>query len=316
MAPTAYDPPVVARDYAEYTAEARRRFDELWAVRRGLADRQRRAVEGVGHALRHGSMDRAIPERRLLYLDLTGPRPLAAIALGDLDTASHITWHLQGVGITPDTAMWGTVREAGQVLLEQRRVGAPNPASIAWLGYRPPGYLMALSAIHAKAGVPRFVEDYLRLQRFRPDRPHLALEGHSYGSIVAVLALEHLARVMPPGQPLVDAVVSTGSPGLPSRFRDSVESLRIRDERLFDAVARSDYIARAGRWLGQLSGARSRVGRELGVEARPELGLHPVTGHNSSHFVPGSLQSVYGYRDPGTTSLRNIARVTTGLAPI
>ena len=137
-------------------------------------------------------MDPAIPPRHLLYLDLDGPEPLAAVAVGDLDAATHVTWQLSGSGIRVRTAMWGTAREAGQLLLEQRVVGAPNPAVVAWLGYSSPGLLRAVSNRAARTAVERLTHDLLTFARLRPDRPFTAMEAHSYGATLAAHALEKL----------------------------------------------------------------------------------------------------------------------------
>lgn len=320
-----------ATNYAELTAEAHRRFLRLHRRRESLPPRHRRAVEGVAHALRPGSMNRAIPDRHLLYLDLSGPTPVAAVAVGDLDAATHVSWHLSGVGIRPDTAMWGTVREVGQIVLEQRRVGAERPAGIVWLGYTPPVFAEALFPFRARAAVPRFAADFLQLLSFRPDRPHISIEAHSYGASVGAHVLEAIARWgrgrrpgpavvelarLSRGERLVSAFIMSGAPGIPARFGRDPSRLGIGEERVFDAVAPDDWIARLGRLAGRLLCNRSAFGRRLPVAALPELGLLPVTGHNSSHFVPGRSQTTYGYRDAGTRSLRNIALVTTGREPV
>ncbi|WP_102159064.1 alpha/beta hydrolase [Zhihengliuella halotolerans] len=320
-----------ATNYAELTAEAQRRFWRIHRRRESLPPQHRRAVEGVAHALRRGSMNRAIPERYLLYLDLSTPTPVAAIAVGDLDEATHVSWHLSGVGIRPDTAMWGTVREVGQVVLEQRRVGAERPAGIVWLGYTPPVFVEALFPDRARAAVPRFAADFLQLLTFRPDRPHISFEGHSYGAAVAAHVLEAIAQRDRHQRPsravvelsrlardeqLVKAFIMIGSPGIPARFGRDPGRLGIGEDCVFDAVAPDDWIARFGRLVGRVLRNRSPFGRRLPVSALPELGLLPVTGHNSSHFVPGRSQTTYGYRDAGTRSLRNIALVTTGQEPV
>nr|WP_231366258.1 alpha/beta hydrolase [Zhihengliuella flava] len=288
-------------------------------------------------------MNRAIPARHLLYLDLQAPTPAAAIAVGDLDTATHIVWHLSGVGIRPDTAMWGTVREAGQVVLELQRVGrdlpAPvRPACIAWLGYTPPVLFESLFAARARAAVPRIAADMRQLLRLRPDGPHVAIEGHSYGGSVAAHFLEALAEHPPRRlwglrktsddvahlaarcagrqEPLMDAFVMLGSPGIPTRFGRDPELLGLPVAHVYDAVASSDWIARGGRLIGKLLGNRGPLGSRLPVDALPAQGLLPVTGHNSSHFVPGRSQTLFGYRDAGTRSLRNIARIITGQEPL
>ncbi|GER22384.1 hypothetical protein NCCP1664_08810 [Zafaria cholistanensis] len=298
--------PDTYRALAERAAE---RFERLKRLRDALPQRGKAAIDGVAHALAD-SMDPAIPPRHLLYLDLEGPEPLAAVAVGDLDAATHVTWQLSGSGIRVRTAMWGTVREAGQLLLEQRAVGAPDPAVVAWLGYSSPGLLRAVFNRAARTAVERLTHDLLTFARMRPDRPFTAMEAHSYGATLAAHALEKLRGES--AAPAISALATTGSAGMPRRIAGNPGLLGIPAERIFEAVASDDLLARAGRILS----GRALVGRRFAVDGLPELGLLPVTGHNTSRFVPGAARARHGYRDPGTLSLRNLALVTTGSLPL
>lgn len=300
-----------AESYSELTRRAELRFAAAKDRRSALPQRRRAALDGVAHALRAGSMDPAIPQRHLLYLDLEGPEPLAAVAVGDLDAATHVTWQISGSGIRAATAMWGTVREAGQLLLEQRAVGAEDPAVVAWLGYPAPGLLRAVFNTSARAAVERLTHDLLTFARLRPDAPHTAVEAHSYGATLAAHALSSLASAHRAVR--IDALATTGSAGMPRRLAREPALLGVPGGSLFEGVAADDHLARAGRLL---SGRALLEGRRFGVDGLPGLGLLPVTGHNTSRFVPGSRSPSYGYRDPGTQSLRNLALVTTGRAPL
>ena len=304
--PRTPDPP---RTYRALTERATERFERLKRVRDAMPQRRKAAIDGVAHALAD-SMDPAIPPRHLLYLDLDGPEPLAAVAVGDLDAATHVTWQLSGSGIRVRTTMWGTAREAGQLLLEQRAVGAPNPAVVAWLGYSSPGLLRAVSNRAARTAVERLTHDLLTFARLRPDRPFTAMEAHSYGATLAAHALEKLRGET--SAPVVSALATTGSAGMPRRIAGNPGLLGIPEGHIFEAVAADDLLARAGRLLS----GRTLVGRRFAVDGRPALGLSPVTGHNTSRFVPGATPGARGYRDPGTLSLRNLALVTTGFHPL
>ncbi|MEW1981391.1 alpha/beta hydrolase [Citricoccus sp. NPDC079358] len=125
--------------------------------RETLGARQRSALDGLVHALKPDSMDRSYPERHLLAYDLgTALRPAsAAIAVGEPSTASHLTWQVSGMGILVHTAMWGSVREAGQLWAAQRDAGVPRPCVVAWLGYHPPGPWGVLSGQSALRGGAR-----------------------------------------------------------------------------------------------------------------------------------------------------------------
>lgn len=297
------------RTYRALTERAAERFERLKRVRDAMPQRRKAAIDGVAHALAD-SMDPAIPPRHLLYLDLDGPEPLAAVAVGDLDTATHVTWQLSGSGIRVRTAMWGTAREAGQLLLEQRAVGAPDPAVVAWLGYSSPGLVRAVSNRAARTAVERLTHDLLTFARLRPDRPFTAIEAHSYGATLAAHTLEKLRGES--AAPAVSVLATTGSAGMPRRFARDPDLLGIPEERVFEAVAADDLLARTGRILS----GRTLVGRRFAVDGRPGLDLLPVTGHNTSRFMPGAPRGARGYRDPGTLSLRNLALVTTGFHPL
>jgi hypothetical protein len=304
-----------ATSYAQLCDRAEALLDR-WKTRRDAQTQPvKAAIDGVAHALDSGSMDAAIPARRLLFLDLEGPEPLAAVAVGDLDTATHVTFQLSGAGIRARTAMWGTAREAGQLAIEQAAAGAQRPAVVAWLGYPAPGLVRALVNGTARTAVERLAFELQRFARLRPDAPHTAIEAHSYGATLAAHTLARLAGrpTASVRAPRIDALATTGSAGMPRALAIHPERLGVETHRIFEGVARSDWLARWGRTL---SGRLLVPGRPFAVDGNPELGLFPVTGHNTSRFVPSAARPSYGYRDPGTLSLHNLARITTGADPV
>ena len=79
------------------------------ARRDGLGRQARSALDGIVHALKPEGMDPHLPARHLLDYVLEGPDgPRAVVAAGDPATATHLTWLVSGMGIRPQTAMWGT----------------------------------------------------------------------------------------------------------------------------------------------------------------------------------------------------------------
>ncbi|GAA5228217.1 alpha/beta hydrolase [Paeniglutamicibacter antarcticus] len=298
-----------AGDYAQLSESAHRRFEALCAIRGKLRATHRQALDGTAHALRRGSMDPAIPARHLLYLELSNREPLAAVAVGDLDTATHVTFQLSGTGIRARNALWGSVREAGQLYLEQQKVGIAAPAVVAWLGYPAPNLASALLGVAARKGLHKLGQDLGDFLRLRPDRPHLALEAHSYSAAIAARVLDAES-----GYAMrVQSVATIGSAGIPRYLCDAPERLGVPIGHVYEAVAPGDHLACLGRVL---SGRKPFTGREFAVGARPELGLSAVTGHNTSQFRADAAPGARGYRDPGTLCLRNLALITTGQEPL
>ena len=295
--------------YARLHEHAAFQFEALCAIRGRLREAHRRALDGAAHALRPGSMNPAIPARKLLYLDFSGCEPLAAIAVGDLDTATHVTWQLSGTGIRARNALWGSAREAGELYLEQRKVGIEAPAVVAWLGYRSPSLGTALLNASARRGVSVLSHDLEIFAALRGDQPHLALEAHSYAASLAAQVLDARADFAH----RVDAFVTIGSAGIPRYLAKDSGRVGVSAGKLYTAIAPQDGLAGWGRLL---SGRKDLAAQSFTVAAREDLGLAGASGHNTSQFLPSDPHPSYGYRDPGTTSLRNIALITTGQAPL
>ncbi len=154
---------------------------------------------------------------------------LAAIAVGNPDTAQNVSVAVPGVGSTTRDSLPGMVNEANNLRNEQLRqltaAGKPaSAASIAWMGYTPPPNPMNASNDDAaiQQGWMTMTDDTARaaapdlanyLEQLRTTNPgtHLTLLGHSYGSLTSSLALQDLnAHGLHP----VNDAVFYGSPGL------------------------------------------------------------------------------------------------------
>lgn len=155
----------------------------------------------------------------------TGKPVLAAIAVGNPDTARNVSVTVPGISSTTKDTLPGMVTEAQNLRLEaerqMRNAGVPgSAATIAWMGYEPPpNPLTTLSPADALAtmgdGQARAGADSLSsyLEQVRASNPtgHITLFGHSYGSLTSSLALQELnAQGLHP----VNDVVFYGSPGL------------------------------------------------------------------------------------------------------
>ncbi|MFV9632784.1 alpha/beta hydrolase [Mycobacterium neumannii] len=174
----------------------------------------------------HDALGKA-PETYLTMFDPrtgTGKPVLAAVAVGNPDTAKNVSVSVPGVGTTPGSlpdmvTEASNLRDTAQRQLD--RVGTPGSvAAIAWLGYdAPPNPIDTKSPAdlwttmtddQAHAGAAG-LSSYLQEVRANNPDAHVTLLGHSYGSLTSSLALQdlHAQGVHP-----VNDVVFYGSPGL------------------------------------------------------------------------------------------------------
>ncbi len=196
-------------------------FDEYRDATGRLAD-----IDAIQQAMK-------TPESYLTQLtvpDNPGKPLLAAVAVGNPDTAQNASVAVPGVGSTTRDTLPGMVNEASNLRNEQLRqltaAGKPaSAASIAWMGYTPPPNPLndqgldnatlahvwsTMTDDTARAAAPDLA-NYLEHLRTTNPGTHLTLLGHSYGSLTSSLALQDLnANGLHP----VNDVVFYGSPGL------------------------------------------------------------------------------------------------------
>ena len=182
---------------------------------------------------------RGHPERKLMLFDTTsGERVHAAIAVGDPDTADHVSVTTPGMNTTVRSSMGSMVSEATTLrrqalnqLARTRGREAEGVAAIAWIGYDAPQVHMpdtgsdvadamatAVTAqgiyqvSHddvAKAGAADLARFYDGIAAAHGGAPlDLTAIGHSYGSLTTGLALQQ------PGDHAVDNAIFYGSPGI------------------------------------------------------------------------------------------------------
>ncbi|MGW6692852.1 alpha/beta hydrolase [Rhodococcus sp. NPDC054953] len=265
---------------AEVSA-ARARLDEIDSVARALDD----------------------PERRLLVYR-GGAEVRAAVAVGDVDRADHVAVFTPGVNST----VGGDLGRYADALTRVRASGArqlgavgrdESVATVVWMDYRAPqldpaepfdalrdAVVDLAGGAAARSGAESLASFLRGLTAARPGEMHLTAVGHSYGSTVTGLALQH-------GPAGVDDAVFLGSPGVGA---DDVTDLGLAPGRVYAADAPGDLIADLG-----VYGADPDT--LAGVTVLPTAArdsLTGVTGHS-------------GYLDPGSASLDNVAAVVAGL---
>jgi pimeloyl-ACP methyl ester carboxylesterase len=267
------------------------------------------------------------PSRQLITL--TDDRPaLAAVAIGDLDTANVITYNLPGMGTyTTDMQLWS--QSAQNLYDQQGALGATaQRAVVAWIGYKtPPVGADAAFGSYAARGADAITTAVLGLRASRASdysMPLVNIVAHSYGSTTAANALSATNLG-------IRSFVNLGSAGIDQSIPNAAA---FNAKFVYAAEANGDREARWGR-LSRNDPRRPNFGAQVfGVDGAPDLGLLPVTGHApilhspwnddptsafwAKYTDPIVFQreydehfETYGYLDAGTESLYNVAVAVT-----
>lgn len=253
--------------------------------------------------------------RYLLSFSADRP-PLAAVSIGNPDTASNVTYAIPGMGTTTRSMTGWT--NAAQNLFDEQLHAAPerDSAVVAWIGYRTPpiplsqGQFEVMSNDLAQEGAEKLSKALAGLVATRDDPVALNIAGHSYGTTTGSIALT-LA-----GTPRVETFVAMGSAGLPETI-DSASDLNV--DSVYTGQARNVLPGlESGQgdqwaWVGRLSpehpvdpASSSFGGRVFGADG--DNGMRPVTDHIA---LVGSGEG-WGYFDLGTEALRNAALALSG----
>ncbi|MBF4461455.1 MULTISPECIES: alpha/beta hydrolase [unclassified Rathayibacter] len=278
---------------------------------------RREAVKAEWEALVdiEDSLDRPVGGDQRFLISLTNDvPPLAAVSIGDLDTATSVTYAVPGMGqTTTDISRWAKASQNVQSLLP------PGSAVVAWVGYEMPPVpsiddldLSVLEVNDAVAGGAALASAVRGLVAVRGDtlpKPHAV--GHSYGSTVIAASASR-------SDVAFGTVVTLGSAGLP----DSVKSVGdLNVEAVYSGQARSKYPGETesgdeAAWVGRDLSRDHHVnpvdpdfGAEVfGVESGGDTG-RVVTNHGALMSDDGALA---GYLDKNSESLRNTARALSG----
>lgn len=258
----------------------------------GLEQTEKRlaALDAIADTLAKGN-------RQLLVLDNSSTEDtLAAIAIGNVDTATHVAVFVPGLDsdVRGDIGRYDTDMQALADIAEQSVPPNESVACVTWMDYRAPhtGWSL-LDPNRSVAGATAAVVGAARLRTFldgidasRRTDPHLSLLGHSYGSLTAAHALRDAAGTG------VDDMVVVGSPGLGV---GTVHELSVPPGHLFVGEAANDIVADLGAFGADPSSLD-------GVRTLP-------TG------ASGVLQGSHGhseYLTDGTTSQHAVAMVVVG----
>ncbi|PPI53041.1 alpha/beta hydrolase [Rathayibacter toxicus] len=233
--------------------------------------------------------------------------PLAAVSVGDLDTATNVTYAVPGMNTTT-TDMDGWTKGAQNL---QSSLGAGS-AVVAWIGYKAPSVMNVSSSDAARAGGAKLASALKGLDAVRHSSlPRRGILAYSYGTTAAAFAL-----IDP--EVHVDTFVTLGSAGLPDFINtadklhaDKVYSGQALDIPLF-LPGPGDRYAWMGRQFSEdhhVDPVAADFGSHIfGVGSGGDAG-RPVTTHDALVSDDGKEA---GYLDQKTESLRNTVRALRG----
>ncbi|TGD84757.1 hypothetical protein BayCH28_25290 [Mycolicibacterium sp. CH28] len=295
------------------------------------------------------------PDRKLMLLDTqSGRQARAAIAVGDPDSADHVSVTAPGLNTTVHDAIGGMADEAMHVRQEAMHQldlagrSSESVSAIAWIGYDPPqvpgtddigaslvgGYEVSHDTV-AKAGAVDLSRFYDGLTAVHQGPLDLTAIGHSYGSLTTGLALQE------PGSHGVDNALFYGSPGIEAT---TPQQLGLQPGHVFTMETPDDpiqwvydgpKIARgAAPALPGPFGGLAEVGLGAAdLTGAGDFGPNPAANPNFTHLQTGSvtvpdgrsLQAASGHSDYPRwddahnqlyTTGYNIAAVIAGTTPI
>ena len=251
--------------------------------------------------------------RQLLVLDNSSyEETMAAVAVGDVDTATHVAVFVPGLGSTVHGNLprydcdMENIKNTVQQLVSHDP--AQYAAAVTWLDYQAPQLGWSLldpdrtvaSGAAAQAGADRLIPFLNGLDAARASDPHLSVLAHSYGSLTAATALRDDTGV--------DDFVALGSPGLGTH---SLADLQIPVGHVFAAEATGDIVADLGafgRDPGALDGITllsteqtDSAGRSIGHSDYLTEGS--ASGHNTALVVADRSEEAVIRTRPGLLDL-------------
>ncbi len=286
------------------------------ALRKSLTDLQKQhdVLRNIQDALKgpRGSTAR----RQLISLTQDNP-PLAAVSVGDLDTAGSVTYAVPGMGTTTsDMTGWTKAAQNLHDLLPQ------GSAVVSWIGYETPPVpalennidVGVLDVNRAVAGGQKLAGALGGLVAVRGETaPQLNIVAHSYGTTTAAVALTQ------PGIQ-VDNFITVGSAGLPDNVHTAADlnagqvySGHARDKMPGESESGDQWA-----WTGRENSRDHHVN-----PMKPEFGSYAFgtdTGGDAGRVVTdhsaliGDDGGQAGYFDKRTESLKNTVWAIKGEA--
>jgi hypothetical protein len=299
-----------AQDMADLTEKYGMSYVDLVA--------QQKSAEAIRDAL-----DKAPDEgpiRQLVSFDLRNGTAVAAISVGNLDTADNATMLVPGIQTTVEENMSGWTKTAQNLYNEQAKIanqydmlgedGEPlTVAVVAWLGYDTPGMppfdpgvWNDDAAREGGADLALALDGVSAARDWGTNDERLDVVGLSYGSTTAAAALELTSA---------GTFVALGSPGVPGSVVDATY-LDVAKGQVWATEAVKDNVADMGRW----SGRQDPTSLDFGAQVFGSDGSDEYKGTNThGGAVHTKGDQNYGYLDSRTESIHNVGLITLGLPP-
>ncbi|KAF0846015.1 alpha/beta hydrolase [Nocardia caishijiensis] len=292
-----------------------------------LQDKQARLadVRAIEQSLSQGTPEQP---RMLLGLDTTNGRQVrAAVAVGDPDTADHVSVTTPGLTSNVRESLPGMVNEAAalqseaQSQLTDAGAAGKKVSTIAWMGYDPPqegmSYPEVLFEDRAQEAAQPLSNFYQGIEVANQNTdPHITALGHSYGSLATSHALQQQGGA-------VDDVVFYGSPGIGGEFAGAKGPSVAVLSGLNDAVESAGDLGLAPGHVYEMTEKKEQVGN-FNAFGRSPVNMPWVTHLSTDEAVVGDTtytgaegHSEYGRTDTSTGKLHrsgyNLAAIVAGL---
>ncbi|MGH3853942.1 MAG: alpha/beta hydrolase, partial [Pseudonocardiaceae bacterium] len=247
----------------------------------------------------------------LLALDPSG-RGQAIIAIGNPDTASHISVYVPGLAHNLGTIDWG-IRHADALHQSAARAGAPDNAVIVWFGYGMPQFTVAAALPYAaRAGAPRLDNFLTWLRDTHQGTPaRTTVIAHSYAALLATMTDPQRLGL------LVDDLIFVGGVPVPAKH---VSQLGLPEGHVWATATNWDVVAHLP-WWGRVLPTAPSFGANVFDSGTGGQGTY----RPSKGTVARSWYNFYSYRyndrvvvphgvyfDPYSLGLSNIAKIISG----
>ena len=233
-----------------------------------------------------------------------GKNVLAALAIGDVDNAKHVTTFVPGMTTSCRKSTDLNLRYARNLIDAAENAGDAEKgsvAAVAWMGYEAPpgpetGDLSVASPGKAQAGAEKLNGFLTGIHSWRSERGmdvHQSAITHSYGSTTGGFAMRDI------GEGVVDELVYTGSPGAGVH---SVGTLGVdADHTWVSATPHLDPVrgrgpdSTFGRNPEHLEGIGHLSGDTSGGEGYKEGFWHRPDANHSSYFHKPDKEGKHNY---------------------